>query len=120
MDCASIAGAVTHVEQTRLPARRRVAVRGRANVAGDAGGGRVREVANALLRSLDEDDVHVWIFDDAPRPHSKGQAVRRREAVRADRATYRLGVWRSGASSLVGVSNTNRVGDATMQLVRGR
>jgi hypothetical protein len=38
-----------------------------------------------------------------------------------DRATYTLrGLAIGGSGRLVGVSNTNRVDDATMQLVRGR
>ena len=74
--------------------------------------------ATAVTGSVDEDDVHVWDLRAAA--GSKGQVVRRREGEGFDRATYRLrGLAIGGSGRLVGVSNTNRVGDATMQLVRG-
>ena len=76
--------------------------------------------ATAVTGSVDEDDVHVWDLRDERRVRK----VRLFDGARVkgfDRATYRLrGLAIGGSGRLVGVSNTNRVGDATMQLVRGR
>ena len=76
--------------------------------------------ATAVTGSVDEDDVSVWDL----RAERRVRKVRLFDGARVkgfDRAAYAIrGLAIGGSGRLVGVSNTNRVDDATMQLVRGR
>ena len=76
--------------------------------------------ATAVTGSVDEDDASVWDLRDERRVR-KFRLFDGERVKGFDRATYTLrGLAIGGSGRLVGVSNTNRVDDATMQLVRGR
>ena len=65
-------------------------------------------------------DASVWDLRDERRVR-KFRLFDGERVKGFDRATYTLrGLAIGGSGRLVGVSNTNRVHDATMQLVRGR
>ena len=66
-----------------------------------------------------QDDASVWDLRDERRVR-KFRLFDGERVKGFDRATYTLrGLAIGGSGRLVGVSNTNRVDDATMQLVRG-